>query len=230
MKKLLLPTALGICLLTPGIVFSNAPTTFEDKLSYSMGYEVGNYFKKTSKDIKEELLLNGIQDAYSGAKPLMTPEEMEKVKKKYALKMQAEQMAKLEMIKKKNREAGDAFLEENKKKNGVVVTDSGLQYRVLKEGVGKKPAPTDTVQVEYVGKLADGTEFDSTAKHGKPAQFEVGKVIKGWSEGLQLMQVGSKIELVIPSDLAYGEQGAAPRIEPNSVLIFEVELKSIVDK
>jgi FKBP-type peptidyl-prolyl cis-trans isomerase len=138
-------------------------------------------------------------------------------------------MAKLEEMKTANKTAGEAYLAENKKKKGVVVTASGLQYEVIKQGDGKKPLPTDTVKVEYVGKLINDTEFDSTTKHGQPAEFQVEQVIKGWSEALQLMNVGSKMHLVIPSDLAYGENGAAPMIEPNSVLVFDVELLSIAE-
>jgi FKBP-type peptidyl-prolyl cis-trans isomerase len=144
--------------------------------------------------------------------------------------MQARQAVQLEELKTKNKTAGDAFLAENKKKTGVVVTASGLQYEVIKKGEGKNAAASDTVKVEYVGKLIDGTEFDSTTKHGEPAEFQVDQVIKGWSEALQLMNAGSKLHLVIPAELAYGENGAAPMIEPNAVLVFDVEMVSIVQK
>jgi FKBP-type peptidyl-prolyl cis-trans isomerase len=116
-----------------------------------------------------------------------------------------------------------------RRKRALTTTPSGLQYEVIKEGQGKKAQATDTVKVEYTGKLINGTEFDSTAKHGKPAEFQVEQVIKGWSEALQLMNVGTKLHLVIPPELAYGENGAAPLIEPNSVLIFDVELISIAE-
>jgi FKBP-type peptidyl-prolyl cis-trans isomerase len=133
-------------------------------------------------------------------------------------------------MKAENKTAGAKYLEENKKKEGVIVTASGLQYQVVKQGEGEKAKPTDTVVVEYVGTLIDGTEFDSTIKRGEPAEFQVNQVIEGWSEALQLMNPGSKLHLVIPSELAYGENGAAPQIQPNSVLVFDVELISIKAK
>ena len=229
MKNYFASAVLGICLVMPSLSMSAPPVSFEDKLSYSMGYEVGNYFKEAGGDIQKEFLIIGIEDAFKGTEPVLTPEEMLTVKKEFAAKMQALQMAKMEAMKSKNKAAGEAFLAENKKKEGVIVTESGLQYEVVKQGEGKKPSPGDTVKVEYVGKLIDGTVFDSTEKHGEPAQFQVDQVIKGWSEALQLMNVGSKLHIVIPPELAYGENGAAPMIEPNSVLIFDVELLSIAE-
>jgi len=195
-----------------------------------MGFEVGKYFKGAGGDIQKEFLLIGIEDAFKGTDTVMTADEMLAVKKEFALKMQARQAAQLEELKTKNKTAGEAFLAENKKKTGVVVTASGLQYEVIKKGEGKNAAASDTVKVEYVGKLIDGTEFDSTTKHGEPAEFQVDQVIKGWSEALQLMNAGSKLHLVIPAELAYGENGAAPMIEPNAVLVFDVEMVSIVQK
>jgi peptidylprolyl isomerase/FKBP-type peptidyl-prolyl cis-trans isomerase FklB len=206
---------------------SAAPASFEEKISYSMGYEVGNYFKGAGKDIQEEMLIKGIQDAYKDATPLLTPEEMVAVKKEFGERMQEEQQAKLAEMKAKNLAEGLAYLEENKKKEGVIVTDSGLQYQIIKQGEGEKAKLTDQVKVEYVGTLIDGTEFDSTVKRGEPAVFQVNQVIKGWGEALQLMNAGTKLHLVIPSELAYGENGAAPKIEPNAVLVFDVELLSI---
>ena len=217
----------GICLTVPCLSQAAPPASFEDKLSYSMGFEVGNYFKGAGGDIQKEFLLIGIEDAFKGAQPTLTAEEMLAVKKEFATKMQAKQAAKLDEMKAKNKTAGEAYLAENKKKKGVTVTASGLQYEIIKTGEGKNAVATDTVKVEYVGKLIDGTEFDSTAKHGEPAEFQVDQVIKGWSEALQLMNAGSKLRLVIPTELAYGENGAAPMIEPNSVLVFDVEMVSI---
>ncbi len=192
-----------------------------------MGFEVGNYFKGAGGDIQQKFLVQGIEDAYKGGKPALTPEEMQAIQKEFAQKMQAKQKVKMEEMKAANHAAGVKFLEENKKKKGVTVTASGLQYEVLKQGKGDKAKPTDKVKVDYVGKLIDGTEFDSTKAHGEPAQFQVDQVIKGWSEALQLMNVGTKLHLVIPSELAYGENGAAPKIQPNSVLVFDVELIGI---
>ncbi len=228
MKKYAVSALIGICMTVPVASMAAAPETFEEKLSYSMGYEVGNYFKGAGGDIQKDLLVTGIEDAYNGAAPAMTAEEMLAVKKEFAQKMQEKQAAQLEEMKAKNIADGQAYLVENKKKEGVIVTESGLQYEVLKEGAGAKATAEDTVKVEYLGTLVDGTEFDSTAKHGAPAEFQVGQVIKGWGEALQLMSPGGKLRLVIPAELAYGDQGAAPVIQPNSTLVFEVELLEIV--
>lgn len=227
MKKYFVSAVLGLCIAFPAVSQAAPPASFEEKISYSMGFEVGNYFKGAGGDIQEEMLIKGIQDAYKEATPLLTPEEMVAVKNEFGEKMQAEQMAKMEQMKAENKAAGEAFLEENKKKEGVIVTESGLQYQVLKQGEGENAKPTDTVKVDYVGTLVDGTEFDSSIKRGEPALFQVDQVIKGWGEALQLMNPGTKLHLVIPSELAYGENGAAPTIQPNAVLVFDVELLSI---
>lgn len=227
MKKSMISVALGLALTLPALSVAAPPASFEEKLSYSMGFEVGTYFKSTGGDIQKEFLLIGIEDAFKGGQPVMSAEDMLAVKKEFAAKMQARQAAKLDEMKAKNKAAGEAYLAENKKKKGVKVTASGLQYEVIKKGEGKNAGPADLVKVEYTGKLINGTEFDSTAKRGEPAEFQVDQVIKGWSEALQLMNPGSKLHLVIPADLAYGENGAAPTIEPNSVLVFDVEMLSI---
>ncbi len=227
MKKYLVSAVLGLCIAIPAVSQSAPPASFEEKISYSMGFEVGNYFKGAGGDIQQKFLVQGIEDAYKGEKPALTPEEMQTIQKEFAQKMQAKQKVKMEEMKAANHAAGVKFLEENKKKKGVTVTTSGLQYEVLKQGKGDKAKPTDKVKVEYTGTLIDGTEFDSTKAHGEPAQFQVDQVIKGWSEALQLMNVGTKLHLVIPAELAYGENGAAPKIQPNSVLVFDVELLGI---
>lgn len=202
-------------------------TTFQDKLSYSMGLDVGTYFKGMGDDIILDVLLKGINDAYAGAETKLTKEEIAAVQKEFAEKMQARQAEKMKEMLEKNKKAGMAYLDTNKKKKGVTVTKSGLQYEVLKKGDGPMPKATDTVKVDYVGTLVDGTEFDNSIKRGEPAVFGVGQVIPGWSEALQLMNVGSKFRVVIPADLAYGDNGAPPVIEPGSVLVFEVDLRSI---
>ncbi len=227
MKKYFVSAVLGLCIAVPALSQAAPPASFEEKISYSMGFEVGNYFKGTGGDIQKDFLVKGIEDAYKGSTPAMTSEEMKTIQKEFALKMQTKQKAKMEEMKAQNKAAGAKYLEENKKKKGVIVTESGLQYQILKAGKGEKAKSTDNVKVEYVGTLIDGTEFDSTAQHGEPAQFQVDKVIKGWGEALQLMNPGTKLHLVIPSELAYGENGAAPKIQPNSVLVFDVELLSI---
>ncbi len=201
--------------------------SFKEKLSYSMGLDVGTYFKSISTEVDFQTLLKGIEDGFHEKKPLLSVEEVSAVQKEFTEKMRARQEKALAEMKDKNKKAGDAYLEKNKKKKGVTVTKSGLQLEVIKEGKGPKPAATDKVKVDYVGTLIDGTEFDNSIKRGEPAVFGVDQVIPGWSEALQLMDVGSKVRLVVPSELAYGERGAPPVIEPNSVLVFEVELHSI---
>ena len=201
--------------------------TFQEKLSYSMGLDVGTYFKGIGDEINFETLLRGIEDAFKGNPKLLTAEEMASVQKEFSEKMKVRQEESLRKMKESNKKLGSAFLAENQKKKGVVTTKSGLQYEVLKKGNGQKPKASDKVKVDYVGKLIDGTEFDNSIKRGEPAVFGVAQVIPGWSEALQLMDVGSKYRLVIPAELAYGDHGAPPVIEPNSVLVFEVDLHSI---
>ncbi len=201
--------------------------TNKDKVSYSIGLDLGKYLTNMKGRIDFDILKQGIDDGFAGAEPRLSQEEMEAAQQEFAAAIQAEQEAKLEEMKQKNSAAGQAYLEENKKKEGVVVTDSGLHYEVLKEGDGEKPKPEDTVKVDYVGTLIDGTEFDSSIKRGEPVTFPVSQVIPGWTEALLLMPAGSKFRVVIPSNLAYGETGAPPVIEPNSVLVFEIDLLSI---
>lgn len=201
--------------------------SFQEKLGYSMGMDVGNYFKNIGDEISFEALLKGLEDAFQGNPPALSAEEIASVQKQFGEKMQAKQQEQLAKMKEENKKLGQDYLVENKKKEGVVATDSGLQYEMLQKGNGTKPKATDRVKVDYVGTLIDGTEFDSSIKRGEPAIFGVDQVIPGWSEALQLMDVGSKYRLVIPAELAYGEKGAPPVIEPNSVLVFEVDLLGI---
>jgi FKBP-type peptidyl-prolyl cis-trans isomerase len=200
------------------------------KLSYAMGLDLGNYFKSLGEDFDLKVLQKGVEDAYTGKKPLMTPEEAAEVQKKFAARQQERQIRETVAMVQKNRAAAEKFLAENKKKPGVITTKSGLQYKVIKKGNGPKPGPNDTVKVHYKGTLLDGTEFDSSYKRNEPAQFKVGQVIPGWQEALQLMPVGSTFELYLPPDLAYGDRGAPPVIEPGSMLIFQVELLDLPDK
>lgn len=197
------------------------------KLSYAMGSDIGRYFKALGEDINFEALIYGITDGYSGAELALSAEEIMMVQKEFGAHLQAKQAAELQAMKDRNIAAGKAYLEENAKKEGVIVTDSGLQYEFITKGEGAMPTSADDVKVHYVGTLIDGTEFDSTISRGEPAVFGVGNVIPGWSEALQLLPVGSKVKLAIPSELAYGEAGVMPKIEPNSVLLFEVELLAI---
>ena len=198
-----------------------------DKVSYSIGLDIGNTFKKQSMDINPEALLSGLKDAASGNKPQMTEEEMKATMTAYSKTMMEKQTAAAKEAGTKNAAAGEKFLAENKGKEGVKTTASGLQYKVIKEGTGPSPKETDTVETHYRGTLLDGTEFDSSYARNEPATFPVNRVIKGWTEALQLMKVGSKYQLFIPANLAYGERGAGQEIGPNSTLVFDVELLGI---
>lgn len=201
--------------------------TDEQKLSYAMGLDLGKYFKNLDENFDLNIMQQGISDSYNGKETLMTPEEAAEIQQKFATRQQEKQVQKtMEMIK-KNREEAEKFLAENKKKEGVKETKSGLQYKVIKEGKGKKPVATDTVKVHYKGSLLNGKEFDSSYKRKEPAVFQVGRVIPGWQEALQLMNAGSTYEVYLPPDLAYGDRGAPPVIEPGSLLVFQVELLDI---
>jgi FKBP-type peptidyl-prolyl cis-trans isomerase FklB len=203
------------------------PKTQKDKVSYSIGLDIGKNLKEQSVEVNPDYLAKGLKDSLSGEKSLLTDEEIREAMTAFQAEMQAKQEARMKDQGEKNKIEGEAFLAENKKKQGVVTLPSGLQYKVVKQGAGKSPKPTDTVTTHYRGTLIDGTEFDSSYKRNEPVSFPVNGVIKGWTEALQLMKAGSKWELYIPSNLAYGEQGAGNVIGPNATLIFEVELISV---
>jgi FKBP-type peptidyl-prolyl cis-trans isomerase FklB len=191
----------------------------KDKLSYSLGLNIGSNLGKQNIQINPDVIAAGIKDAMAG-KPQLTPDQVKEVMATFEKDMEQKQKAAAD----KNASEGAKFLEENKKKEGVKTTTSGLQYKVVKEGTGAQPKPTDTVTVNYRGTLINGTEFDSSYKRGEPASFPVNAVIRGWTEALQLMKAGSKYQLFIPPSLAYGERAVGPDISPNSTLIFDVEL------
>ena len=199
----------------------------KDKVSYSIGLDIGMTFQKQKMEINSDVLAAGVKDGLSGAKPLMSPEEVRQVMTQFAKDMRDKTAAANKEAAEKNTKEGEKFLAENKAKPGVKTTASGLQYKVEKEGNGTPPKETDTVEVNYRGTLIDGTEFDSSYKRGEPATFPVNRVIKGWTEALQLMKPGAKYQLFIPSTLAYGPGGTGGDIGPNSTLIFEVELLSV---
>jgi FKBP-type peptidyl-prolyl cis-trans isomerase FklB len=204
--------------------------TQKDKTSYAMGMNFGTGLRKQSIDIDPAILARGLKDAFANGKTLLTEEEARAVLTQLQSDLRKKQEEMAEQAAEANKKQGLAFLEANKAKDGVVALPSGLQYKVLTEGTGPKPAATDTVVCNYRGTLLDNTEFDSSYKRGQPATFPVTGVIKGWTEALQLMPVGSKWELFVPSELAYGERGAGGAIGPNATLIFEVELLSIQAK
>ncbi len=227
MKKTLVFLA-AIALAAP--VFAEPTTELKDerdKVSYSIGLDIGSTFKKQGMDINSDVLLKGLKDGAGDGKPLMTEDEIRATMTAYSKNMMEKQAAKAKEAAQKNGAVGETYLAENKKKEGVKTTASGLQYKVLAEGSGAKPKETDTVVVNYKGTLIDGKEFDSSYKRGEPATFPVNRVIKGWTEALQLMSKGAKYQLFIPADLAYGERGAGQDIGPNETLIFEVELLEI---
>lgn len=193
-----------------------------DKLSYALGLSMGNNFKSSGiQSLNIDDFANGVKAIYKNIKPEMSYDEAKQIINEFFTRMQQE-------ITEKNREIGEKFLVENKKRAGVITLPSGLQYEVITEGKGAKPKATDRVKCHYEGQLINGQVFDSSVKRGEPAVFGVNQVIPGWVEALQLMPVGSKWKLYIPSDLAYGEKGVGEAIAPNSTLIFEVELLDIV--
>ncbi len=205
-------------------------TTQKDKVSYAIGMNIGESMKKDSLDINADILARGMKDAMSGGKLLLTDEQVKQVMTELRTEVTQRKEAEAKKISDTNKQEGQQFLATNKSKPGVVALPSGLQYKIVKEGTGPKPAATDTVVCNYRGTLINGTEFDSSYKGGQPATFPVDKVIKGWTEALQLMPVGSKWEVYVPSDMAYGERSPGPEIGPNSTLIFEIDLLSIQDK
>ena len=202
----------------------------KDKVSYIIGMEMGKNFKKQSIDIDPDILTRGIKDAISGGKPLLTEQEVQETMATFQKEMMAKQEELAKKLGEKNKKEGEAFLAENKKKEDVKTLLSGLQYKVVKAGTGKKPKLTDTVTTHYRGTLIDGTEFDSSYRRGQPVSFPVAGVIPGWTEALQLMEEGAKWQLFIPPNLAYGERGGGRDIGPNATLIFEIELISIQEK
>lgn len=205
--------------------------TAEKRVSYGMGVGLGQRLKQETFSLDVDVFAQGVKDAVGDGEQLMTQEEIMKEMQAFQQQQIAKQQQEMEKLAEKNKSEGDAFLAENAEKDGVVTTESGLQYQVISEGDGPTPSATDTVEVHYAGTLLDGTEFDSSYKRGEMVSFPVNGVIPGWTEALQLMPVGSHWKLFIPSDLAYGPGGTGGGpIGPNATLIFEVELKSIVDE
>jgi FKBP-type peptidyl-prolyl cis-trans isomerase FklB len=204
--------------------------TDRDKQSYAMGMNLGNRLKQPGIKLDPAMVARGLRDAQSGVKTAMTEDEARNALQQLQTEAQKTMQAKSQQEGAGNRKEGDAFLAANKSKSGVVTLPDGMQYKILTEGKGPKPTASDTVSCNYRGTLINGKEFDSSSKHGGPASFAVGGVIKGWTEALQLMPVGSKWELYIPPDLAYGDRGAGGDIGPGETLVFEVELLSIQEQ
>ena len=219
-----------VMMLLPALAYAQeAPAlkTDKDKLSYALGMDLGNQLKARAVDVDPDVFIRGLKASMTGEKTLLTDAEAKAVIGELQKSMAAKQAAYAKAAADKNKQEGEAFLAANKGKPGVVVLPSGVQYKIVKEGTGKKPTAADTVVCQYRGTLIDGKEFDSSYKRGEPATFTVGGVIKGWTEVLQLMPVGSTWQVFIPSDLAYGERSPTPAIGPNSTLIFEIELVAI---
>ena len=201
--------------------------TDKEKLSYAMGMDLGGQLKAHSVDVDPDLFARGLRDALAGGKTALTDEEAKKVIAALQMTMVAKNVEEMKVAGEKNKSEGEAFLAANRSKEGVVALPSGLQYKVVTAGTGPKPTADQTVVCHYRGTLINGTEFDSSYKRGQPATFPVKGVIKGWTEVLQLMPVGSKWQVFIPSELAYGARGAGADIGPNATLIFEIELVGI---
>jgi FKBP-type peptidyl-prolyl cis-trans isomerase FklB len=201
--------------------------TPQDKLSYSIGVSVGRNLKSQDISVEPDAFMRGLRDALKGDPPLLTDDQMREVMFAFQMERRAKQQEEKDKQAVANRKEGADFLAANNKKKGVKTTASGLQYKVLKEGAGKTPTAESVVTAHYKGTLLDGTEFDSSYARGQPAQFPLNGVIPGWSEALQLMKVGSKYQVWIPSELGYGDQGAGARIGPHATLIFEIELIAI---
>jgi len=209
---------------------ASAFKTQKDKVSYAIGMNVGSTLHRQGVDIDPKVLQQGLQDALAGGKTLLSEEEERAVLTELQADMRKKQQEKMQQAGEANKKDGEAFLAANKAKEGVVTLPSGLQYKVITTGTGPKPTASDSVVCNYRGTLIDGKEFDSSYKRGQPATFPVSGVIKGWTEALQLMPVGSKWQLFVPSELGYGERGTGADIGPNATLIFEVELLSIQAK
>jgi FKBP-type peptidyl-prolyl cis-trans isomerase FklB len=228
MKKLIV-IAFVLSLFSGEIIAQKkrTPKTKKEKISYSIGVNLGKDLKRQGIALDQGLFAQGVKDGLGGSKTAMNDDDMQTTLIAFQQEMMTKMQEKQKVEGEKNSKEGEAFLSANKNKEGVVTLPSGLQYKVIKSGDGPKPTKDQTVKCHYRGTLVDGTEFDSSYKRGEPTEFPVGGVIKGWTEALQLMPVGSKWQLFIPADLAYGSNGSGPTIGPNAVLIFDVELISI---
>jgi FKBP-type peptidyl-prolyl cis-trans isomerase FklB len=226
--KLVTAAVLGVAMSTAIAAGDAMPLdTDKDKLSYSIGADLGKNFKTQGIDVNPQALAKGMQDSMSGAQLGLTEQQMKDVLNKFQKDLMTKRTSEFNKKADENKTKGEAFLTTNKSKPGVVVLPSGLQYKIIEAGTGAKPSKTDTVTVEYKGTLVDGTVFDSTEKTGKPASFQVSQVIPGWTEALQLMPAGSTWELYVPAALAYGPRSVGGPIGPNETLIFNVHLISV---
>lgn len=220
---------IGIWLMVAQVNAQEAPAlkTQKDKISYGIGVDVARNFMRLGIDFDVDILVKGLRDSLSGGRLLMTEDDLRATMNAYQSELREKMLQAMQVAAAANKKAGDAFLAENKTKEGVVALPSGLQYKILKAGDGRRPTEADTVDCNYRGALINGTEFDSSYRTGKPVTFKVTGVIPGWTEALKLMPAGSKWQLFIPPQLAYGERGAGRDIGPNATLIFELDLIAV---
>jgi FKBP-type peptidyl-prolyl cis-trans isomerase len=218
---------IGLCSIALNAGAEEPPKTLnseQDKISYSLGYNIGKRLQQQKLELNQDILQQGMRDALGGGAGLLTDQEVETTLRNLQRSLAQKAADDKKKAGEKNAADGEKFLADNAGKTGVVKLPSGLQYKIVKEGSGKKPSANDKVSTHYRGTLIDGTEFDSSYARGKPATFPVNGVIAGWTEALQLMPEGAKWQLFVPAKLAYGEEGMGDRIGPNSTLLFEVEL------
>ncbi len=218
-----------LCAVPVAFAAAAEPLNLEDetaRINYSLGYQIGGDFKRQGVEMNADAVVKGIEDALSGGEPLMTPGDMQATLTDLKRKVVAAQKKSAVDLELKTIAEGEQFMQENAKQEGVVTTESGLQYQIIEEGTGKAPAPTDKVTVNYLGTLINGNEFDSSYSRGEPAAFQLNGVIKGWTEGLQHVKEGGKIKLFIPPKLAYGDRGPMA----HRTLVFDIELISVGDQ
>ncbi|MCB1127323.1 MAG: FKBP-type peptidyl-prolyl cis-trans isomerase [Verrucomicrobiae bacterium] len=219
---------LPLLFVSASLIATEKPESEADKIRYSLGVDLGKNLGAMGQKVNVKMFAAGLQDAVAGGELALSEDEIGLAIRTFQVEAREAAMKKMQEELVVAKEQGLAYLAENAKKEGVVQLPSGLQYKVLKKGEGAKPEPTDKVRVHYTGRLIDGTVFDSSVDRGQPAEFGLNQVIRGWTEGVGLMSVGAKYELVIPSNLAYGDRGAPPRIPGGSTLVFEVELLDIL--
>jgi FKBP-type peptidyl-prolyl cis-trans isomerase FklB len=211
-------------LLAAGVAAAQDTTSEKGKLSYAIGYQIGNDFVERKMDVDINTIIRAMQDGYTKKNPAISEEVMRDVLGKMQQKMMTEAKAEFDKLAGENKAKSTKFLAENKAKKGIVTTQSGLQYRVIEEGTGPRATLNSEVKVHYRGSLSSGLEFDSSFARGEPVTFKVNSVIKGWQEALPLMRVGDHWQIFVPPELAYGDRGQPPRIGPNEALVFEIKL------
>ncbi|HMM65897.1 MAG TPA: FKBP-type peptidyl-prolyl cis-trans isomerase [Dokdonella sp.] len=213
-----------VALFATGAVMAQDTTSEKGKLSYSIGYQIGKDFTERKMDVDINTVIKALQDAYAKRNPSVPEDQMRETLSAFQTKMMTEAKAEFDKVASANKAKSDKFMAENKTKKGIVSLPSGLQYRVIEDGNGKKVGPTSEVTVHYRGSLSDGLEFDSSFARGEPVKFKVNEVIKGWQESLSRMKVGDHWQIFVPADMAYGERGQPPRIGPNQALVFDIKV------